>query len=95
MPETGNALSRNPNICASCSSMADGMEESATSENAGLHPAGLTPARTEALMAGRRGRRRRNPPLTKFRSNRHAGVRRRGSPASASFRLAEKLFHNV
>ena len=28
MPEQGNALSRNPNICASCSSMADGMEES-------------------------------------------------------------------
>jgi hypothetical protein len=27
MPEQGNALSRNPNICASCSSMADGMEE--------------------------------------------------------------------
>ena len=26
--ESGNALSRNPNVCASCSSMADGMEES-------------------------------------------------------------------
>ncbi len=25
--EQGNALSRNPNVCASCSSMADGMEE--------------------------------------------------------------------
>jgi hypothetical protein len=25
--ELGNALSRNPNVCASCSSMADGMEE--------------------------------------------------------------------
>ena len=28
MSEKGNALSRNPNICASCSSMADGMEDS-------------------------------------------------------------------
>ena len=27
MTEAGNALSRNPNICASCSSMADGMYE--------------------------------------------------------------------
>jgi hypothetical protein len=26
--EPGNALSRNPNICASCSSLADGMEQS-------------------------------------------------------------------
>jgi len=25
--EKGNALSRNPNVCASCSSMIDGMEE--------------------------------------------------------------------
>jgi hypothetical protein len=28
IPESGNALSRNPNVCASCSSLADGMEES-------------------------------------------------------------------
>jgi hypothetical protein len=28
MPEHGNPLSRNPNICASCSSIADGMESS-------------------------------------------------------------------
>jgi hypothetical protein len=27
MTEAGNALSRNPNLCASCSSLADGMEE--------------------------------------------------------------------
>jgi hypothetical protein len=27
IPEKGNALSRNPNLCASCSSMADGMDE--------------------------------------------------------------------
>ena len=28
MTEAGNALSRNPNVCASCSSMTDGMEAS-------------------------------------------------------------------
>lgn len=33
MPEKGNALSRNPNICASCSSMADGMDEPSVPEN--------------------------------------------------------------
>jgi hypothetical protein len=27
IPETGNALSRNPNLCSSCSSLSDGMEE--------------------------------------------------------------------
>jgi hypothetical protein len=27
--EQGNQLSRNPNVCASCSSLADGMEDSA------------------------------------------------------------------
>ncbi len=27
MSEKGNALSRNPNLCASCSSLSDGMEE--------------------------------------------------------------------
>ena len=37
--EQGNALSRNPNICASCSSMADGMEESNIPECASLAPA--------------------------------------------------------
>ena len=35
MVERGNALSRNPNVCASCSSMADGMEE-ANRSNAAL-----------------------------------------------------------
>jgi len=50
MPETGNALSRNPNICASCSSMADGMEEPVVSENPCLAPGlELTPSRMEAL----------------------------------------------
>ena len=38
MPEKGNPLSRNPNICASCSSMADGMEESVASESSGTAP---------------------------------------------------------
>ena len=38
IPEQGNALSRNPNICASCSSMADGMEESNVPESAALAP---------------------------------------------------------
>ena len=28
MVDKGNALSRNPNICASCSSLVDGMDES-------------------------------------------------------------------
>lgn len=36
MSSRGNALSRNPNICASCSSMADGMVESSIPERASL-----------------------------------------------------------
>jgi len=31
MSETGNAFSRNPNMCASCSSMADGMADEESS----------------------------------------------------------------
>ena len=31
--EKGNALSRNPNLCASCSSLTDGMEELETPES--------------------------------------------------------------
>jgi hypothetical protein len=31
--ETGNALSRNPNLCASCSSLTDGMGEVHTPES--------------------------------------------------------------
>jgi len=42
MAETGNVLSRNPNVCASCSSMADGMDESGTAECA--DPACALPA---------------------------------------------------
>jgi hypothetical protein len=38
MPEAGNALSRNPNICASCSSKADGMDEPLATENASFAP---------------------------------------------------------
>ena len=34
----GNNLSRNPNICASCSSMADGIEDSTPFETASLVP---------------------------------------------------------
>ncbi len=38
MPEKGNALSRNPNICASCSSLADGMEEPNVTETTSEAP---------------------------------------------------------
>jgi len=37
MPRQENALSRNPNVCASCSSMADGMEHSPIPDHE--HPA--------------------------------------------------------
>jgi len=47
MPEQGNALSRNPNVCASCSSMADGMEEASLPESASL-----APDMTEAVAEG-------------------------------------------
>ena len=48
MLEEGNALSRNPNICASCSSMADGMAESTVPESASL-----ASDRTEAVTRDR------------------------------------------
>jgi len=35
IPETGNAFSRNPNMCASCSSLADGMDDSDALESPG------------------------------------------------------------
>lgn len=55
MPEGGNDLSRNPNICASCSSMADGMDDSAACETARLAPGHeLTSVRTEDLARDRR-----------------------------------------
>jgi hypothetical protein len=55
MPESGNALSRNPNISASCSSMADGMDDSPISEDVSREP-GLDPtlAEMEALVQDQR-----------------------------------------
>jgi hypothetical protein len=44
MPEEGNARSRNPNLCASCSSLFDGMEDSSADETASLAP-GQEPTR--------------------------------------------------
>ena len=56
MPEEGNARSRNPNICASCSSMADGMEDSTECEIPNpVSGQALTSARTEVLARNRRG----------------------------------------
>ena len=48
MPEKGNDLSRNPNICASCSSMADGMEDAIMPE-----PDLRVPATAEAVKQDR------------------------------------------
>jgi hypothetical protein len=45
MPNDGNALSRNPNVCASCSSMADGMDAPSMSNRVSLSPSA---ARTAA-----------------------------------------------
>lgn len=43
MADRGNALSRNPNVCASCSSLADGMDESSVPESVEpARPLGLT-----------------------------------------------------
>jgi hypothetical protein len=41
MAERGHVLSRNPNVCASCSSLADGMDES--SANVGRYGAMASP----------------------------------------------------
>src|SRR5262252_2750692 len=46
MSEAGNSLSRNPNVCASCSSLADGMEEGAHAEFETIPP------RSEPLPPG-------------------------------------------
>ena len=52
----GNNLSRNPNICASCSSMADGIEDSTPFETASLVPGQeATPTGIVALARDRRG----------------------------------------
>lgn len=45
MAEGGNKLSRNPNVCASCSSMLDGMDDGAAP------PASPAPQPTEAEPA--------------------------------------------
>jgi len=39
--ERGNDLSRNPNVCASCSSLSDGTEETTTFRRHGPEPAQL------------------------------------------------------
>lgn len=62
MPETGNALSRNPNLCASCSSMADGMDGSTAKETVSLAPEQAPqPAQAEALEPEWRERRAAEP----------------------------------
>ena len=54
MPDKGNTLSRNPNICASCSSMADGMEEPVATESRVVSSGGeLKPERAEATAPER------------------------------------------
>jgi hypothetical protein len=49
MSEKGNALSRNPNICASCSSLADGMEESSLPESTGPVAETIEPVAPEPI----------------------------------------------
>jgi hypothetical protein len=51
MPEKGNALSRNPNICASCSSMTDGMDESGMPQKASPAPEAKEAVARERLGA--------------------------------------------
>jgi hypothetical protein len=53
IPELGNMLSRNPNVCASCSSMADGMGASNVPECADLAPdQSVTADSTEKTVQG-------------------------------------------
>jgi len=52
MPESGNVLSRNPNICASCSSMADGMDEPGLPAEA-PEMSGMDPGRTQGAQKAR------------------------------------------
>jgi hypothetical protein len=50
MADRGHALSRNPNLCASCSSLADGMEEPSISNlPEGEAAPAETPEETEYL----------------------------------------------
>lgn len=58
--EKGNALSRNPNMCASCSSMSDGMPESnmssfPDSDDSSLVALDAHPVTTESVTAFARG----------------------------------------
>jgi hypothetical protein len=64
MPEEGNARSRNPNICASCSSLADGMDDPIMCETARFAPSQTaTPARTGALARDWREDEEAEPPV--------------------------------
>ena len=59
MTEKGNTLSRNPNICASCSSMADGMDETGAPDSACMEP--YQELTSELAEANARDRLARNP----------------------------------
>ena len=53
MLERGNSLSRNPNICASCSSMSDGLEDPIVPERVRVaHSQELRPQRVEIIGRG-------------------------------------------
>ena len=61
MVEKENVLSRDPNICASCSSMADGLEEPIVSDRARMVPGqGLTAEMAEPIARGWGNRRASN-----------------------------------
>ena len=61
MVEWGNVLSRNPNLCASCSSLADGMEAPIASDRARRQPGeGPTAETAEAISRGSGNRRASN-----------------------------------
>ena len=67
MPADSNHLSRNPNICASCSSIADGIEDSTPSETASLlRGQEAIPARIEALARGQRETAAADQPIHRF-----------------------------
>jgi hypothetical protein len=91
MPETGNALSRNPNICASCSSLADGIEDSAETEESHL---GLSGERRAAIAAALDGAEL--PEQAAAGSGLAAASRQAPwGPASASALPLEKDLHNL
>jgi hypothetical protein len=53
MAEHGGALSRNPNVCASCSSLADGLEECGLAVLLASDPAAQQPVFASAQEAKR------------------------------------------